>query len=159
MFQKPKRKRAERRGLSRYFMRTLPFEFVADYSLEECAERLSRRTTPWRLFKSVLNPIIEVDVSPIDADACQFAVRKRQYRQVTVYAMGSMERVGATSTLVRGTIVQRDFVLVYIVVIPALCLVLWPLAPFILIWYILRRYYHKLEVLDLISSSLGVTLQ
>ena len=157
MFEKPKRKRDAQPGLSRYFRRTLPFEFVAVYSLEECADRLTSRATPHRLFKSALNPIINIDVSPVNADVYQFAVHKQQHRQTNLYATGSMERVGATSTVVRGTIVQREVMFVNILLILALFLVTGPLAPFILIWFILRRYQRKLEILDLISSSLGAT--
>jgi hypothetical protein len=154
--EKPKRKRSEQSTLLRYFRRTLPFEFVAPLSLEECIAHLKSQDTPIKFFKRIQSSAIEVRVSPVAGNVCQFIVQREKYHQLNVTAVGTLEELGPSSTLVKAEVSQSELsLLLFPVIVGAFCL-LWPIAPFIAGYYFLRRYSSELEVANLIKFSLGV---
>ena len=156
-----KLKRPQPSGLFQYLNPTLPFEFIAEYPLEKCVERLSKQTTT-HSFRNVNYPQIHVDLLPIDGNLYQFSIRKEQYREANVTATGYMERLEAPSnrascTLIRGKVEQHEHPFLYAPFVLALSCFFWPIAPFVFAYYILRRGNNNLKVLDLIKSTLGVS--
>ena len=157
MIEKRKRQPTATPGLSRYIMGSLPFEFVSDHSLEECADRLHRQTTPFHLIRSAISPVIVVDMTPINPDVYQFVLRRGQYRRGSIVAAGSLERYEGTMTLVRGSVVQHDSLVLYFIVLPFILLALLPLAPIIIIGVLLWRYQKKQDIINLIRFSVGAS--
>src|SRR5215470_6464053 len=68
-----------------------PFEFISPLPLEDCAERLRKKSEPTRFF-SLHNPL-KVDIQLLDADGYQFSMRRDAGRNLVVEAVGVLERV------------------------------------------------------------------
>ena len=155
--EKTKHKQGEYGGVTRYFRQTVPFEFIVAYSPEGCAERLNGLASPQNFYTSTQNPIMNVGISILDNDLYEFSIRRRIYREANISVRGFLERYELSSTLVKGTITQREYLLLYFPFLVILLCFLWPIAPLILVWYILRRYNNYMETLDLVKSTLGST--
>ena len=134
----------------------MPFELVSPLSLEACVARLQvQQRTGWGRLSLLRAPEIQVHTFPIDNDSYEFTLERAAYRESTVTATGSLERLGPSSTLVRGAVSQHEQLFFLIVLIPIIVCLLWPLTPFFLVWYLFRRYNNNLEVLDLIRVAVN----
>lgn len=89
------------------------FEYSYPLSLEGCIKRLRQAETPDEFSQSALfrlsarthRPRISVEFDLENESKCEFHILKQEYRNADVYAVGFLERLEASSTLLRGYVV------------------------------------------------------
>jgi len=128
-------------------VRTTPFEFVVDSSLDESKERLESQRKErgfWGWFFGISQ--ITVEVEPIIGGTSEFKLVKKQPKHLDVVIHGSLTQISSHTSVVSGQISSSH---TYLYVFYFVAMVIWigffwasmwaptpdPFALFVLIWF------------------------